>query len=197
MARTATKIPPSEAVLASRQRNAQSMAALRNRIIAAEKMEPAQWQEQHSGTEAVVVNISSGRQTELTRRRAIDARVWDSFTPEQEAAALDIRAAFEIIAGEVSIRTAMYEERVSRGDHATEENTRLVILQEHYWRWGRECKMQGVSHSAAMDVLFFHLPISEVDRTRKMKAPWARNNLVSALNLYCTIRGWQAGGPNR
>ncbi len=189
---SATKPTPADTVLASRQRNAIYATALRNRLRDAESTEPAEWAEQHSPTESVQVKVAAGRTSELTRRREMDARLWNSMTPEQESAAQQIRDGFELCTDGTTCNIADYGERTGRGKSHENESERSIRLQRDYLAWGRACTEAGLSHSAAMDILYFGLPVSEVDRLRKRKAPWARNNLFNALTLFARLRGWIA-----
>ena len=180
-------------VLAARRRNHAYIAALRNRLLVAERMEPQDWQAAHSPTEPVMVKVSAARDDdELTRRRKIDKRLWEAMTVEQEQAAMDIAHAFTLITGDIAVGVANYGTRGARRTGASvHETDRAVALQEAYFDWGRRCLSAGISHSAAMDVLAFGIPVSEIGCLRKKAAPWARKNLFRALSMYCRVKGWQ------
>lgn len=182
--------PMLESVILSRIANAQYIAYLQNRIRIAETMEPADWQEAHSTTAPVMARIDATREAELTRRRAVDHQIWDAMTVEQEHAALEIRDGFEMVTGGIAVVTAQLGEHTTRTSNTLELPERRAEIQKAYWKWGRTCIDRQISHSAAMDVLFFGHSIRSVARYRHKRQSWARENLFDALTLYCALRGW-------
>ncbi len=91
--------PPLPDIDARRRANAFANLDLRNRLLAAERMEPKDWQEAHAETEAYLVRHDAYTDVELTRRRKVDGRFWEAMGPDRVQAALDIRDAFEIVTG--------------------------------------------------------------------------------------------------
>lgn len=174
-------------IAARRRANAFANLELRNRLVAAERMEPKDWQEAHAPTGAYMVKHSAETEVELTRRRRMDQRLWDAMSPDQERAALDIRDAFEYVAGRVSRVTARYGETSPGRASSETESEKSVRLQAKYWAWGSECRRLGVSATAALDVLVFGNTCGEIDRGRKKRNGWARDQLFQALAVFIHI----------
>ena len=191
MTRTAAqKTAPTPEVIASRARNARMVDALRKRMRQADQTDALDYQESHSPTEAIVNKISAERNTEITRRRALDSRLFDSLSQEQQEAMFAIRSAWEIMTNDVTIRTQQLGVRVQSSRHSDTETERAIRLQQDYRRWQSLCQQDGVVISAALDVIVWNATITSVDKGRGWKAPRGRNNFTRSLDLYCSMRGW-------
>lgn len=180
---------------------AQARRRLALQRATAEHSTPAAWQERQAPTTAVelrqgqrlerqrdgalaVVTLSEAR----TRRRRLDARLWDSFTAEEQAAAECIWFAFSAIARGMGLAScALTRERVDGTPADGEGARRLVDL---YFRWARWCTAEGVEHATIMDVLGYGLGCAETDRKRRRRKGHSRAQIADGLALYCHLRGW-------
>lgn len=175
---------------AAKARDRRQIIADRARILAAEQMEPADYQEVHSPTEATTVRVriegSKRVSREVARRRKPDARLWSAMRPEQEAAAENIAAAWYLITGEVGCKVARFEPGGGgRRESTTERATRLVAA---YMAWARDLDERGYPHRvAAMSVLLGNETMRHAERIRNRRNGWARENLMEALDRYATL----------
>lgn len=165
---------------------------------------PAAWQERQAPTTAVEVRLGQrlerqgdGRLAVVTltqartRRRRLDARLWESFSAEEQAAAECIWFAFSAIARGMGLAScALARERVDGTPADGEGARRLVDL---YFRWARLCTAEGVEHATIMDVLGYGLGCAETDRKRRRRKGHTRAQIDDGLALYCRLRGWPQG----
>jgi hypothetical protein len=170
-------------------RHQQQILADRARILAADNMEPADYQETHSPTEATEVRIrvdGTRRVTrEVARRRKPDARLWSSMRPEQEAAAENVAAAWYLITGEVGCKVAKLQPGGGgRRDSLTERATQLV---EAYMAWARDLDERSLNKVAAIAVLLGNETMRDAERSRRKRNGWARDNLMDCLDRYANL----------
>ena len=160
-----------------------AVAAKRNR-----KREPTDWQEWHSPTEPVEVEIAKKprRIVQTCRRRIVDARLWDSMSPQQQDAALIIEEGFRILTAGQRIKLQSVE-RVSPGHFNYEKVARA---ERRYWEWAIEAVKRRIDHSAIIDILAFGKPLADIDRRRRKKKGYARLALREGLDLFCEMQGW-------
>lgn len=126
----------------------------------------------------------------VAMRRRSEARLWSSFTPDQERAATRIGAAFAVIERGVGLQESMLA-RVMRGDGSGGSGLPSKALVDDYFAWGRECARRGISHAAIMDVLGYGKSCRTVDGERRRRKGWIRDELGLGLDLYCTLKGWR------
>ncbi len=161
----------------------------RRRIKLSSVSEPADHQERHSKTEAVMVKLDQTRLTQMCRRRKPDARLMEALSPEQDAAMDAIGAAFRIISEGMGAGVMRYGEQTDRGvasSSADAEDRRQRIV-SRYFEWGAKCIPNGVSHAAIMDIIAYGASPNRVDCDRKKGRGWAKANLMDGLTLYCKI----------
>lgn len=128
----------------------------------------------------------------VTVRKVSDARLWESFTSDEEWAAMRIRDAFEMLDRGLGTKSGasetggMFSGSTGRGIAFT---TRVV----EYFEWGKECVRQRVDHSAIMDVLGYGKSCRETDSARRKRKGYTREQLREGLELYLA----QNGRPTR
>ena len=158
------------------------------RLAHAAAMEPADHQEAHSPTVAVIGHDGKP----LYKMREIDQRLFANLTTEQCDAIYRIRGGIELRCGQTSIRVSNYEGRIGKStndDHAIH----LVMLERRFAEWVYSCKAAGLDAGAAIDVIYHGVSLNAVDAAKRKRKGWARGNLLAALNLYCRARGWAEG----
>lgn len=154
------------------------------------KMEPADWQERHSPTEAVTVRITGSRRQETARRRKSDARIFERLLhDDQQQAAVEINDAFNAITGHVGCRIMVYEPDYVPG--TGDKGHRMDILRRTYMEWADIGDKGKFSHAAALDIICYGKGLREVDSGRRKAHGFAKTNLVNALDVWCEVRGWK------
>ncbi len=180
-------------VQASRARLRRAAAQRRQRVRAAERTEPADWQEAHAPTERVILRDDGGRRVGSARRRKVDARLWESFTPDQERAARRIQETAARITAGTEARIGRYDGMPAGGTPGVPgddpDAEQLRALKDRYTAWVRACRDEGVSHAAVLDVLLFGQSCRATDRARRKRKGWAKANLMAGLDLYCRLAG--------
>ncbi|MFD1381453.1 hypothetical protein [Fodinicurvata halophila] len=130
--------------------------ALQRATAASETAAPAAWQERQAPTTAVEVRLGQRLERQgdgrlalvtlsqvRTRRRRVDARLWDGLSHEEQAAAECIWQAFAVLARGMGLAScALPRERVDGTPADGEGARRLVDL---YFRWARRCTAEGSS----------------------------------------------------
>ncbi len=150
---------------------------------------PHALQEQHSPTTAILVKTSNKRKSKKYQQRILDARLWNKMTNAQQDAALAIDRAFQLMSKGLGYRISaphLAKISTSRVNHSDYEGELINI----YFKWAKSCKEKELHHSAAIDILIYGKSCIEVDRNRRVRNGWAKNNLLESLNIYCKIRGW-------
>lgn len=153
--------------------------------------EPADWQEAHSPTQAVMVQIDSKRTRQAGRRRKADARMWEAMSPRQEAAADAIASAVALITGEVAIRTQSFQ-RLGRGHTRPDEDrvSRQATLVQRYQAWCERAGERELNVSDVLQILVHGESCHQQDRRIRRRNGTALHNLLEALDLYAVLQGW-------
>lgn len=125
----------------------------------------------------------------IAMRRRSEARLWESFTPDHERAALRIGGAFMVIERGVGLQESMLAQAMREGGPGGGLPTTALI--DDYFAWGRECTRRRISHAAIMDVLGYGKSCRQVERDRRRRNGWAREELAQGLDLYCILKGWR------
>lgn len=166
-------------------------------LLVSAAMEPTEHQERHSKTEPVNVKMPVydsvtkrviRQEIQQSRRRKADARVWDSFSPEQEKAAEQIQAAWSVLAGDVNVKIGRYG---SNGGRPLGEDKRVQLV-GYYREWANNARKDGFDASAIMEILCYGAGLREVERDRRRRNGWAKDNLHDGLDRYAELRGWIA-----
>ena len=153
--------------------------------------EPADWQEPHAPTEAVVVAIDHTRTRQAGRRRKADARMWEAMSARQEAAAEAIAAAVALITGEIGIRTQSFQ-RLGRGLSRPDETraNRQTLLIQRYQAWQQRASERDISVSDVLQILVHGESCHQQDRRNRRRNGSALAHLLDALELYAVLQGW-------
>ena len=153
--------------------------------------EPADWQETHSPTEAVMLQIDSKRTRQAGRRRKADSRMWEAMSPRQEAAAEAIAAAVALVAGEVGIRTQSFQ-RLGRGLSRPDEAraNRQASLVQRYHAWCQRAGERELCVSDVLQILVHGESCHQQDRRTRRRNGTALAHLLEALELYAVLQGW-------
>jgi hypothetical protein len=155
----------------------------------AKKMEPCDWQEFHSPTEAIVIKLTGLRGVQKCKRRKSDARIWEKIEAEKlEKAAIRIVRGFDYITNPVQIKGISLEMRVSEGgkklDDVEDWLSYLSRCADDYIAWGNRCIKLGINVSAVMDILGYGMGARAVDNLRRKRHGWAMENLIDGLKEY-------------
>ena len=156
------------------------------------EMEPADWQETHSPTEAVEVTISKGtrRTQERCRRRKEDARIWEAMTPNQERAAVWIHAALSQVLGDVAVRISRYDQGRRGVDHSDDPEWH-ARLREGYRQWVAAALDSGFVASDVIQILGHGETLSEQDERIRQRKGRAKQHLLHALQEFIVLQGWE------
>lgn len=147
------------------------------------RITPHDFQETHSPSKAV---------SKTTRQRILDARLWNSLSPHAQEAAMRIERTCHIMNKGLGFRiSSPHKERVS-GNRPQTDDAYHNHLTDTYMKWARACQEEHLSHAACLDILVFGKSCASVDKARKVRKGWARQNLDACLGLYCKLKGWPA-----
>jgi hypothetical protein len=150
---------------------------------------PHELQEKHSPTEQATVRLTAERQTHKSQRRIVDSRLWESMTPLQQDAALEIALAFEMMGRGMGYVLSNWQRLpgCKGAANVSEAHARLINT---YIEWAQKCAKRKISHSMVVDVLCFGFSCRMIDRDRRLKIGATRENLMAGLTLYGDVRGW-------
>ena len=125
------------------------------------------------------------------RRRLQDIRIWKHIADKGfELAAVRLCQGFRYICWGGLIRTSSWSERVYRSYNPEydnwAENTLDYLLgcKRDYLTWADQCEHAGVSHRAAMDILFFGYSLNEVEKVYRRRHGWALSNMMQSFEFY-------------
>lgn len=150
---------------------------------------PHDFQECHAPTAAVDVCDGGKERARRLRRRILDARLWETLPLPQQDAALEIERAYTLMTRPLGYRLS--NPAGLRVDGMTAAPVEWIAqVQKGYVDWARDCHKAGLLHAAVLDILIFGQSCRQVDRARRMRNGWARDNLGEALALWCRRRGW-------
>lgn len=174
----------------------QVRAEWETRVTACAEMEPADWQERHSPTEAVEVTISKGtrRTQEQCRRRQVDAQLWRTIEGEnaeyrrRAKAAELIERAVSLITQGVCIKIQSFQ-RAGLSYHAG-WRARQAELVEWYQEWAREAEREGLNVSDVLQILVHGEALRDQDRRNRQRNGRAIQHLIEALEVYTKLRKW-------
>lgn len=148
-------------------------------------------QESHSPTESVNLRVSAERHEVRCQRRIVDARLWDSMTPPQQDAALEIAKAYETMGRGLGYISSDWQRIPGSGRFAgniADAHSRLI---NRYIDWTKACHKEKISHSMIIDILAFGFSCRALDRDRRQRSGTSRQNLLDGLTLYCRLQGWR------
>lgn len=150
---------------------------------------PHDFQERHAPTEAVDVKITQERSVQRLRRRVLDVRLWDTLPDAQQDAAFEVERAYTYMTKPVGYQISnTFTPRVDQGRSGVTEW--IATIQKSYIAWANDCQKARLSHAAALDVIVFGHSCRTVDRNRRTRKGWTRENLGLCLALWCKMRGW-------
>lgn len=153
------------------------------------KETPHDYQERHSPTEGVALRLSSTKEVTQSQRRIVDARLWDAMEPAHQRAATEIALAFETMGRGLGYIVTDWKRIPGAGGPASaaEMHSRLINC---YIDWTKRCHRQNISHSMIVDILVFGFSCKALDRDRRVKTGFSRENLMQGLVLYSEMKGW-------
>jgi hypothetical protein len=133
----------------------------------------------------------------IAMRRQSEARLWAwlGTEPDFERAVNRIMWAwqsFGLLPGLQPSKAPSWQQgRVNGGSSGDGDMVGLMDARKDYYLWAARCDRDGIAHGAAMDVLGTGKSLRVVDRERRCRKGWARDNLGAALALYCAMQGWR------
>jgi len=144
------------------------------------KLTPHDFQEVHSPTKIVKPR---------TKARITDIRLWNSMTPPQQDAAIEIASSFETLTKGIGYNSINWQKIPgTRSSHNISElHAELINI---YMQWGEKCIKRSISHSMVIDILCYGLSCSVSDRERRIRKGGSKKNLLEGLEVYCKMRGW-------
>lgn len=153
---------------------------------------PHDFQERHAPTRAVEIKVTHERSIRQARQRLLEARLWDGLAPVLQDAVIEIERAFSLMSKPVGYHVSNFS--TPRVDQCRADLTGLfAAISKSYMTWATDCQRARLSHAAALDIIAFGQSCRAVDRARRMKNGWARENLGLCLALWCKMRGWPEG----
>jgi hypothetical protein len=148
-------------------------------------------QESHSPTTPVLLRDGTGGADAACRRRLTDARLWDALSPLQQDAAAEIAQAYETISRGIGYAISDWQRapvQRGRGNAAMAQGRSI----DAYAEWAQACRERGLSHSLIVDVLVFGFSCGALDRDRRARNGFCRDNLQEGLTLYAELQGWKS-----
>ncbi|MGO1121227.1 hypothetical protein ACTL6U_21225 [Rhodovibrionaceae bacterium A322] len=123
------------------------------------------------------------------QQRVVDAKLWRSLTSGQQMAAERLYIGFSRLARGLGARgSSLGRERV---DGAGRPDPDLFQVQvRDYLQWGRRCQQEAIDQAAVMAVLGEGRSCQDIDRLRRRRKGYTRQQLGQALSLYCQLKGW-------
>ncbi|HAU28582.1 MAG TPA: hypothetical protein DCW68_00505 [Rhodospirillaceae bacterium] len=143
--------------------------------------EPSLWQARHSPIVIAQITPEGERRKQSCQRRLLDARLWNSLTPQQQANAMRIDRAFRVMSRGMGLRLSSFMQSFGSGSHENERDAETIAT---YFAWNRQVQKANLSHAAAMDIVVYGRSCREVDALRRKRKGWARENLGQALDLW-------------
>lgn len=159
-------------------------------LLKYEDFEPSDWQEKHSPTTVAEFAANDNVQIRWCRRRVQDERIWRQIGDQHlEREAIRICRAFHFITFGRGIRTSQLVESFERSGLESFLNDQdfldyLIRCKEDYLKWINLCKKEKIQYYAIIDILYFGLSITEVEKSYRKRHGWAMKNLVQGLKLY-------------
>jgi len=131
----------------------------------------------------------------VAMRRSSEAALWASLAkvPDHERAACRIGGAFAVLDRGLGLQQSLLA-RAMREDNEggpRPDPAWVATLLFDYFAWGKECTRRGISHAAIMDVLGYGKSCRAVERERRRRNGWARDELGLGLDLYGVLKGWR------
>lgn len=145
---------------------------------------PHAQQERHSPTLSVILHGVS----DAGRRRILDLRLWESLTPPQQDAALEIAHACHLLSRGIGFAQSDWEKLP--GGNGLDMGSEMAELSGLYAAWARKCRAANVNHASIIDILVFGQSCGGQDRDRKLRRGTSKKNLQNGLSAYCRLRGW-------
>lgn len=153
-----------------------------------------QHSEQHEPVVDVKVRMGlKGETVSQGKRRAADARVFDSLTPEQSKALKRIIQGYSLTTNGYGCGGLAFDEPDPSGRREmslAEQAEWEMCLRAAYWSWHTECVKRRLHPAVALDFVVFGMTLTESAEARSMCRKTLRNNLFSCLNVYCELNGW-------
>jgi len=126
---------------------------------------------------------------DVTRRRIVDARLWDAMSGAQQDAALQIAMAFETMGRGLGYVSSDWQ-RIPGATGAGNAGAAHGRLVHGYVEWTKQCHREKISHAMIIDILVFGFSCRQQDSDRRLRRGSARKNLMDGLTLYCLLQGW-------
>ena len=155
----------------------------------ASRMTAEDWQRWFNGSESGEEVGADGRRRKVIKRRALDGRIWDAMTAEQREAANAIGKALEIITSGVGYKTNSFAPGTGGGEE--KQHDWEVVLISRYLGWATEAREKSIDVGAAVAILCLGNACAVVDRNNCKRNGWAKQNLLTALDLYVRRQKWR------
>lgn len=114
---------------------------------------------------------------DVTRRRIVDARLWDAMSGTQQDAALQIAMAFETMGRGLGYVSSDWQ-RIPGAAGAGNAGAAHGRLVHGYVEWTKQCHREKISHAMIIDILVFGSSCRQQDRKR------ANKSLIYINNVY-------------
>lgn len=138
--------------------------------------------------EVVEVNISATRKKQQCVARKWDSRIWKAMTHMEQEAAQQIAWIVNQYSGVANYKV----QKLSGTPPSTAEHddTRLATMREYYNTWLELCRRYRVCPTSLINIIVLGHSLSRVDRNKRKRKGWAKQNMLDGLGLYCEVRGW-------
>lgn len=120
-----------------------------------------------------------------------DLKVWKKIRETgYEWAAVRLCRGYAFLCQVNTIKVSSWSERICislNQDVYTSEEDRLLYLsscRKDYLDWADKCEAKGISHLAAMDILYFGENCKFVERKYCHRHGWAMSNLIQSFEFY-------------
>ncbi len=134
-------------------------------------------------------SVSKGRQVHLRTKKAskprADHRLWESLSDDQFWAGQQIYYGFKLRVAGIGYRTQVFsclpQAAFTRHDGPPD-------LLETFALWTRQAQAAGISVQDVLDILVFGKSCREVDREKRKRKGYAKENLVTGLAAFISLK---------
>jgi len=113
--------------------------------------------------------------------RRLKSNVWVGFEEAQLKAARKIESGFHMLFGGGGLRAQSFDGMPRAGSYSECNSS---DLDDAFSRWAKQVFDEGVSVSAALDVIVFGKSFRKVDQAHCKRKGYAKDNLMKCLDMY-------------
>ncbi|MBE6453013.1 MAG: hypothetical protein E7012_05955 [Alphaproteobacteria bacterium] len=132
-----------------------------------------------------------------------DIRIWKKIRANgYEWVAIRLCRGYSYLCQVKSMKVSSWMEKVcysfNPDGYGADEDKLLYLMRcrHDYLEWADNCEKNGVSHHAAMDILYFSKSCHDVERMNRHRHGWAISNLMKSFEFYRKRKSYPQGLTN-